>query len=204
MKARFCRVLVFMIASVIIIPFVCGQLAWAEEPQSQPQEEAATKAPKTKEERLRDLQLEEAEITLKQKELMMKEKQADYDNINVLYKKKLVTVQELNDARKDRDEAELAYEEAKLNLQMGELESLKAAWHITIQDTKVKDESTDAGIKKILFLTLVNTSEQVTLERTQRMINEGVISAVDTAVSPEINDIYVSIKEGESIISDPY
>ena len=207
MEARFHRILALMLASAIMIPFIYGRMLWADEAQSQATEEtveAQKKTSKTKEERLRELKLEEAEITLRQKELMMKEKQADYENINALYKNRLVTVQELNDAKKDRDEAELAYEQAKLNLQMGELESLKAAWHITIKETKVKDEVTDEGIKKMIFLTLVNTSEQVRLERTQRMINDGIIAPVDTEVSPEINDIYVSIKEGENIISNPY
>ena len=145
--------------------------------------------------------LEEAELTLKQKEIVMKEKQADFGNMEALYNNKLVTIQEFNDAKKDMDEAILAYEQAKLNLQMWELQSWKAAWHITIKDTIVKDE----GDKKYMTITLVNTSEQVKLERTQRMIDEGIIEPVDTEVSPEINDIYVSIEEeNESIISDPY
>jgi hypothetical protein len=55
-----------------------------------------------------------------------------------------------------------------------------------------------------MTIILENTSELVKLERTQRMIEEGIIEPVDTEVNPEINDIYVSIKEGDSIISKPY
>ena len=214
MTARPCKIFALVLASMMVLLFVSGQLIRADEPSpsevrrdsqstNQPEAGAATvekKAPKTKEERLRDLQMEEAELMLRQKELMMKEKQADFGNMEALYNNKLVTIQEFNDAKKDMEEAILAYEQAKLNLQMWELESWKAAWHITIKDTIVKDE----GDKKYMTITLVNTSEQVKLERTQRMIDEGIIAPVDTEVSPEINDIYVSIKENDSIISDPY
>ncbi len=203
MTARLCKIFTLVLASMIMLLFVSGQLLWAEESASQPEGETAAvekKAPKTIEERLRDLTLEEAELTLRQRELMMKEKQADFVNMEALYNNKLVTLQELNDAKKDMEEAILVYEQAKLNLQMWELQSLKAAWHITIKDTIVKDE----GDKKYMTITLLNTSEQVTLERTQIMIDQGIIDPVDTEVSPEINDIYVSIKENDSIISAPY
>ena len=203
MTARPCKILALVLASMIMLLFVSGQLLWADEPAPQSEAGAAAaekRAPKTKEERLRDLQLEEAELTLRQREIMMKEKQADFGNMEALYNNKLVTLQELNDAKKDMEEAILVYEQAKLNLQMWELQSLKAAWHITIKDTIVKDE----GDKKYMTITLVNTSEQVKLERTQLMIDAGIIEQVDTEVSPEINDIYVSIKEGENIISKPY
>lgn len=202
MKVSFCRIFVFVLASVIALSST--EFLRADEPTPLPSGEEQKKTPKTKEERLRALKLEEAEIVLRRKELTMKEKQTDFNNMDALYKKKLVTIQELNDAKKDKEEASLAYEQAKINLQMWELESLKAAWHITIKDTKVKDEVTDEGVRKMLIITLINTSEQVKLERTQRMIEEKIIDQVDTEVSPEINDIYVSIKEGESIISDPY
>jgi hypothetical protein len=128
------------------------------------------------------------------------EKIADREAMQKLYDQKLVTMQEMNDAKKDMEEASLAYEQAKLQLQVMELQSLKAAWHITIGKTEVIDR----GDRKFMIITLENTSEKVTLERTQKMIEDGIIEPVDTEVNPEINDIYVSVKEGESIISVPY
>jgi uncharacterized membrane protein len=134
--------------------------------------------------------------------MALKEKKADYENMEALFNKGVVPAQERNDAREDMEEAQLQYDQAKLDLQTAELESLKAAWHITIDsdDTRVFD----VGDKKYLEITIENTSEKVKLERTQRMIDEKIIEPVETEVSPEINDIYVSIKEGESIISKPY
>lgn len=157
-------------------------------------------AVKTKEERLRDLKLEEAEITLKQMKVTMVEKTNDYNAMKTLYDQGLVSIQELNDAKRDMEDATLKYEQAKLQLQVTELESLKAAWHITIR----KADVLDMGDRKIIIITLENTSEKVKLERTQKMIEEGIINPVDIEVSPEIKDIYVSIKEEDNIISKPY
>ena len=203
MTARPCKFSTLVLASMIMLLFIGAQILPADEPSPQPEEGTAAvekKAPKTKEERLRELRLEEAEITLKQKEIMMQEKEADFGNMKSLYDDKLVTLQELNDAKKDKEEASLAYEQAKLNLQMWELESLKAAWHITIEKTTIRAE----GDRTYMTITLVNTSEKVKLERTQKMIDEKIIDPVDTEVSPEINDIYISIEESGSIISNPY
>ena len=203
MEATLFRILTFMLAFAIVFPSIGVQSPSADEASLQSEAEATEverDVSKTKEERLRELQLEKAEITLRQMRVTMDEKVDDYKAMKTLFDQGLVSVQELNDAKKDKEDATLAYEAAKLDLQMWELESLKAAWHITIRKTEV----IDMGDRKDMIITLENTSEQVKLERTQRMIEEGIISPVDTAVNPEINDIYVSIKEGESIISDPY
>jgi len=203
MEVKLYSIIVFVLATAIMFLFIGGQLLWADEqppPSEAAEPEVQRDVPKTKEERLRQLQLEEAELALRQMRITKDEKIADYEAMEKLYNQKLVTMQELNDAKKDKEEASLAYEQAKLQLQVAELLSLKAAWHITISDTRVIDK----GDRKMMTITLENTSEKVTLERTQRMIEEGIIEPVDTEVNPEINDIYVSIKEGENIISDPY
>lgn len=214
MKARFCKIFIYALASIIMLLSINEQLVWAEESASQSGEEsvkaekdapkAQEKPAKTKEERLRELQLEKAQLTLRQRKASMEEKMADYEAIKEHFNQGFVSAKELNDAKKDQEDAILEYESAKYDLQMWELESLKAAWHITINETKVKDEMTDEGPKKVITIELENTSEKVKLERTQQMIDEGIIDKVDTNVSPEINDIYVSIKEGDNIISDPY
>jgi hypothetical protein len=202
-KVRLYRILVFILVFVIMFPFIGTQFLSADEPSppsEQGRPEARKDVPKTKEERLRELRLEEAEITLKQMRFTMEEKERDHKSMETLFEQGLVSVQEMNDAKKDMEEATLAYETAKLQLQRAELELLKAAWHITIREAEVIDK----GDKKLIIITLANTSEKVKLERTQKMIQEGIIEPVDIEVNPEINDIYVSIKEGESIISDPY
>lgn len=203
MKVMFCRAL-FLFAFAVVFLFISGQAFPADEEISSESEAPKVEKSglKTKEERLRELQLEKAELTLRQREIALKEKKADYENMNALFNKGVVPAQELNDAREDMEEAQLQYDQAKLDLQTAELESLKAAWHITIHsnDTRVFD----VGDQKFLEITIENTSEKVKLERTQRMIDEKIIEPVETEVSPEINDIYVSIKEGESIISKPY
>ncbi len=203
MKVRFCRS-VFLFAFAIVFLFISGQAFPADEEISSESEAPKVEKSelKTKEERLRELQLEKAELTLRQREIALKEKKADYDNMKALFDKGVVPAQELSDAREDMEEAQLQYDQAKLDLQTAELESLKAAWHITI-DSK-KTSVFDVGDDKFLEITIENTSEKVKLERTQRMIDEKIIEPVETEVNPEINDIYVSIKEGDSIISKPY
>lgn len=163
-------------------------------------DEPTKDVPKTKEERLRELQLERAELTLRQMKASKEEKENDYNSMKTLFDQKLVTIQELNMAKKDMDDAQLAYDQAKFDLQMEELKSLRAAWHITISEAKVIDK----GDRKEIMITLENTSERVNLERTKKMIEQKVIESIDTEVNPEINDVYVSIKEGDNIISKPY
>jgi len=199
MRFRIFRFVTFALAYIIAV----SSFSLAE--NSEIQVKTETEKPlqdrsRTKEERLRELKLEKAEIRLKQMKVTMDEKKADHKAMKTLFDQGLVSVQEMNDAKKDMEDAILAYEEAKLELQVAELESLTAAWHITILDTRVRDE----GDKKMMSITLVNTSEKVKLERTRKMIEDNIIEAVDIEVSPEINNIYVSIKEGENIISVPY
>jgi len=207
MKDRFYKVCVVILAFAVIYLSVGEQLLSADEPVDEPSigsetgsVEAKETTSKTKEERLRELALEKAELTVRQKRISRDEKERDYNSMESLYNNGLVSLQELNDAKKDKEDAALDYDQAKLDLQVAELESLKAAWHISIVKTKFIDK----GDEKEIEITLENTSEKVRLERTQKMIQEKIIEPVDTEVNPEINDIYVSIKEGESIIGTPY
>jgi hypothetical protein len=180
---------IFILALAVMLPSISLSV-----------DEPTKDVPKTKEERLRELQLERAELTLKQMKASKEEKENDYNSMKTLFDQKLVTIQELNMAKKDMDDAQLAYDQAKFDLQMEELKSLRAAWHITISEAKVIDK----GDRKEMMITLENTSERVKLERTKKMIEQKIIEPVDIEVNPEINDVYVSIKEGDNIISKPY
>ncbi len=207
MKYRLHKICIVILAFAFMSLSVGKQLSLAGEPANEPlaisetgTTETEQNTSKTKEERLRELALEKAELTVRQKRITRDEKARDYKSMESLYNNGLVSLQELNDAKKDMEDSALEYDQAKLDLQVAELQSLKAAWHITIRKTRLIDK----GDKKEIEITLENTSEKVRLERTQKMIDEKIIDPVDTEVNPEINDIYISIKEGDNIIGYPY
>ena len=192
------RLLVFL--CLIVLFSLALVVSFADEEKAT-EAESKSQIPVTRDERLRQLQLQEAELKLEHAKTEMEKMEADYHEMQKLYENDIVTSQEVNEAREEYERAKLAYETAKLNLQKVELESLKAAWHIEIDKTRVYDE----GDKKVMEITLKNTSKPIDLERTKQMIQENIIdSEVNVEVSPQIDDIYVSIKDGNTIISQPY
>jgi len=157
---------------------------------------AQVESPQTKEERLRELRLQQAELALQQAKANMNKKKADLEAMQELFDKDVITKQELNRAGEEYDRAVLEYENAKLKLQQTELDTLKEAWHIAIQNTKLYE--TKEG-KKMLEVTLQNTSKQVYLERTSKLLGR------DVWVSADIGNVVVSIKDPQgAIIAQPY
>jgi uncharacterized membrane protein len=157
---------------------------------------AQVESPQTKEKRLRELRLQQAELALQQAKANMARKKADLEAMQELFDKDVITKQELNRAKEEYDRAVLEYENARLKLQQTELDTLKEAWHIAIQETRLYE--TKEG-RKMLDVTLHNTSQQVYLRYTSRLLGEKVM------VSAEIENIVVSIKDPQgSIIAQPY
>ena len=149
----------------------------------------------TRDERLREIALEEAEIRLNQAADLMARKEKDYKAMFPLYERGIITIHELNRARKELDDAKLSYEQAKLSLQKLEIESLKAAWQIEISGTR-KFESPDG--RKMIEIRLKNASKPVRLPRTSRILGK------DVSIGARVENIRVSIKEGGAIIGLPY
>ncbi|MBC8228212.1 hypothetical protein H8E77_01530, partial [bacterium] len=175
----------------------------------------------TKEEQLRQLQLEQARLEMEQAQARMYKKKADWKELEKLQKQDIVTGREVNQAEEEYDNAKLAYETAILNLRQVELDSLKAAWHISV--TKTRRYETKDG-RQMLQITLKNNSQPVKLEYSLRAFGRlrefeknileeereersPQIQALlaTSSVSPQIDDIFVSIMDkNQSIIAQPY
>jgi len=174
----------------------------------------------TKEEQLRQLQLEQARLEMEQAQARMYKKKADWKELEKLQKQDIVTGREVNQAEEEYDNAKLAYETAILNLRQVELDSLKAAWHISV--TKTRRHETKDG-RQMLQITLKNNSQPVKLEyslrafgrlrefeknipQEEREERSPQIQALlaTSSVSPQIDDIFVSIMDkNQSIIAQP-
>ena len=163
----------------------------------------AADAPKTKEEQSRQIQIDGARLQMELAENLMNKKKIELDNLRQMMQEEnnIVTVSEVNRSEEAYERAVSKYEQAKLNLQQVELNSLKDAWHITVENTRLY-ESRDG--REMFSITLRNSSLPVKLVESSKMLAKNII------ISAQIDDIFVSIKEqksygeGGAIIAEPY
>ncbi len=163
----------------------------------------AQDAAKTKDEQSREIATKRARLEMELAENLMKEKQIELENLQAMMREEnnIVTVSEVNQAEEEHKRAIAEYEKAKLNLQQVELDSLKDAWHITVESTRLY-ESRDG--RELFAITLRNRSLPVTLTESSKVLGREVV------VSAQVDDIFVSIKEkedfgrGGAIIAEPY
>ncbi len=188
-------VLVFIIATCGLV--VAQFIAHAEEPPIQ------VERPKTKEEQSRQIEIKTERLKMELAEKLMKKKQVDFENLKAMMMEEnnIVTVSEVNKAEEAYERAVDEYEQAKLNLQKVELNSLKDAWHITVEQTSLY-ESPDG--RELFSIRLRNSSLPVKLVESSKVLGREIL------VSAQIDDIFVSIKEkagygsGGTIIAQPY
>ena len=158
---------------------------------------------KTKDEQSRQILIEVERLKMELAEKLMKKKQVDLENLRAMMMEEdnIVTVSEVNKAEEAYERAVDEYEQAKLELQRVELESLKDEWHITVEKTRLY-ESADG--RELFSITLRNSSSPVTLVESSKVLGREII------ISAQIDDIFVSIKEQESYgasgatITEPY
>ncbi len=143
---------------------------------------------RTKDDQLRQIQIDKAKLDMDLAKKLMEKKEDELKNLKNMLQEanNIVTVLEVNRAEEEYERAKAVYEGAKLDLQNVELDSLKAAWHITILGTR-RYEARDG--REMFSITLKNSSLPVTLEESSRVLERDVI------ISAQIDDIYVSIKD---------
>lgn len=158
---------------------------------------------KTRDEQSRQILIETARLEMELAENLMKKKKIELDNLRTMMEEEnnIVTVSEVNKAEEEYESAASEYEKSKLNLQKVELDSLKDAWHITVESTRLY-ESRDG--REMFSITLQNSSLPVKLIESSKVMGREIV------ISAQIDDIIVSIKEKESfgsagaIIAEPY
>ena len=163
---------------IYLLLIVSLMLLSGHEPlRSQPEYSQAASEPeeaRTKDEQLRQIQIDKAKLEMELANKLMEKKEDELNNLKTMLQEanNIVTVQEVNRAEEEYERAKKLYEDAKLDLQNTELDSLKAAWHITILDTR-RYEARDGS--EMFSITLKNSSLPVKLEESSRVLERDVI-----------------------------
>lgn len=194
------RIKRFVIVCIVVIG-ISLQVVWAEEPEKTAPTDVNTT--KTRDEQSRQILIETARLEMDLAENLMNKKKIELDNLQTMLEEEnnIITVSEVNNADEAYESAVSEYEKAKLNLQKVELDSLKDAWHITVESTLLS-ESRDG--RSMFSITLRNSSLPV------KLIESSKVLGRDMVISAQIDDIFVSIKEkdgfgsGGAIIAEPY
>ena len=194
------RIKNFVLVCIIVIG-ASLQVVLAAEPEETPLTDVETT--KTRDEQSRQILIETARLEMELAENLMKKKKIELENLQTMMEEEnnIVTVSEVNKAEEEYESAASEYEKSKLNLQQVELDSLKDAWHITVESTRLY-ESRDG--REMFSITLQNSSLPVKLVESSKVLGRDII------ISAQIDDIFVSIKEkngfgsGGAIIAEPY
>ena len=194
------RIKNFVLVCIIVIG-ASLQVVLAAEPEETPLTDVETT--KTRDEQSRQILIETARLEMELAENLMKKKKIELENLQTMMEEEnnIVTVSEVNKAEEEYESAASEYEKSKLNLQQVELDSLKDAWHITVESTRLY-ESRDG--REMFSITLQNSSLPVKLVESSKVMGRDII------ISAQIDDIFVSIKEkngfgsGGAIIAEPY
>ena len=193
--------LIFIIATGMLLPSVPFKVALAEEPEeSAPPNGERTR---TRDEQDRHIKIEIERQKMESAKRLMGKKKIEVEKLEamMLEKDNIVTVAEVNTAKEDYEKAVSDYEQAKLELQRVELESLQDEWHITVEATRLYES--DDGRERF-SITLRNSSSPVKLVESSEVVGQDII------LSAQIDDIFVTIKEQEgygssgAIITEPY
>ena len=159
--------------------------------------ESAGKDLRTKEQRLYDIKLRRARWDVDSQRLEMENKKNEYEVIQDLYEQKIETLDKLNKALRDYEQANLKYEEAAFKLERTRLDFLADATHISIvQAIKYRAP----GGRRQVDITLKNASNI-----TQAMsLNPGK-SREEIAALLEIQNITVALESGGGLtVAEPY
>ena len=193
--------LIFIMAMGMLLPSALFKVTLAEESEeSAPPNGNSTK---TRDEQDRHIKIEIERQKMKSAERLMTIKKIELEKLQAMMKEEnnIVTVAEVNTAEEGYETAVSEYEQAKLELQRVELESLQDEWHISVEATSLY-ESPDG--REMFSITLRNSSSPVKLVESSKVVGQDII------LSAQIDDIFVTIREQESygssgaIITEPY
>jgi len=162
----------------------------------------AQKATLSKETQLKLLKLEEARVSLQTAEDLFADKKANLSDLQELYKKDVVTGKEVTDSETELKNATRNLELAKIDLAKTALSFLQDVTHISILTAY---QYIDPDNNRHMSVTLKNDSD---MELATLGIGEGVpeagIEQKKLAGLLTIENLFVSIKSGSTIIGDPF
>lgn len=169
---------------------LCLALCWA------PIEARAQEQSLNKEERLNRLKLKEAQMNRDQAEASLGSYQREYESVRQLHDQGVATLKEANEAQADYEEAILTFEQAKIDLEKAKLDFLENSTHLSIVEAKTYN--TREG-ERMAEITLLNAS------RVSQALGAGEDLSPETIAGwLGVQNIIVSLEEGNSIVGDPY
>lgn len=152
----------------------------------------------TKEELLSKLKTREAQLSVDQAQTEMDRAKIEFEEIQALYDKKVVTVEELNKARRNHEQARLNHRQAGINLDKTRLGLLQNAVLITLVDAlKYRDEDG----KVMVSVRLRNDSD---LDQARIAMEEETGGSQEkTAALLTVDNVVVSLHGMASVSMDP-
>jgi hypothetical protein len=156
----------------------------------------------SKETQLKLLKLDEARASLQTSQDLYEDKATDLKDMQELYKQDVVTGKEVSDANTAVKDAMRNLELAKIDLAKTALSFLQDVTHISIVEAY---QYVDPQNKRHMSVTLRNDSD---LELAVAALGAGVpeanITKENLPALLTIENLYASVKNGSTIIGDPY
>ena len=184
----------YLVTSFLALHLLCSQVGSAELMDVLPD---TSKDLRTKEQRLYEIKLRDAQWKVDFARLDMETKLSDYEENKDLFEQNITPLDKLNTYQRAYLKAKLAYDQADINLQETRLSFLREATHLSILEAK--KYRTPNGHRQV-EITIQNATNL-----TQAMSLHPDKSAAEVRALLEIQNIQVSIKRGNgTIIGDPY
>jgi len=177
---------------MVSILVVWGGLAFGQSLEDDDENENAL----TKEEWLNQLETLQAQLDLAQARAEMEQAERELKETQQLYDEKIVTVDRLNRASQAKDQADLAYKQAEIELDKTRLEFLKGATLVTVVDAK---KFRGPAGQVMASVTLRNDSDidKARVAMGKKMSQERLQALLT------IDNVIVSLRD-KAIIGDPY
>lgn len=156
----------------------------------------------SKETQLKLLRLEEAKLSLQTEEDLYEDAQRNYQDLKELYELDVVKGKEVSDAEAEMKNSERKLKQAKIDLAKTALLFLQDATHISIKDAY---QYIDEENNRHMAISLINDSD-LTLAKIGLGdgLPEAGIKKEDVPGLLTIENLYVSIKVGTTVIGDPF
>ena len=158
---------------------------------------AQNKDLRTKEQRLYEIQLREAQWQVDNAKLEMETQLSNYEENKDLFEQSIRTLDEVNRYQRDYQRAKLAYDRAVIALEETQLSFLRQATHIAILEAK--KYRTPEGYRKV-EITIANASN---LDQAMSLNPDRTAAEVKALL--EIQNVHVTIERNDNlIVGDPY
>ncbi len=142
----------------------------------------------TKEERLQEIKLREAELGLERTKIRMARTKREAEGAQQLFEEGLITLQDRNQEERKYKSAQLAYKQQKIGLERQKLEFLAGVMHISVKEAR-KYRTPDG--RRMVDITLGNSSHIAqAMNLNKDLSRDQVVSLL------EIQNIMISLTSG--------